>query len=279
MLKIRFENELGTLEMGGGRHSAMKIVSLDGLGMPKKEFNTVTYPYEAGSTVLSARDAERTITIGGDIIGGRNEIQRFMNILHRPGELSFYYGKTARRIHAICGEFADPERYGAGYNRAAIQFLCESPYFRDVEDTVTELYTLQDTVIGDSFTMPCVFTRKTSVGEINLSGSIDVFPTVEIVVGRSEIPRFITLESATLGSRIRLDKDFREDEKITLDFERRTIESSADGNILSALSDESVMSDFYLVPGANNLSVNADNNNAGLYVTITYSPLYIEAVR
>lgn len=279
MLIIRFENELGTLEMGGGRHSAMRIVSLDGLGMPKKEFNTVTYPHEAGCTVTSVRDTSRTITIGGDIIGGRREIQRFMNILHRPGYLSFHYGPSARRIWAICGEFDDPERYGAGYNRAAMQFTCESPYFRDLEDTVTELYSLKDTVLGNTFTLPCVFTGKTSAGTITLSGGVDVYPMVEIVVGTSDIPQSIILTNATLGSVIRLDKDFRAGERILLDFERRTVESSLDGNILSALSASSVMSSFYLTPGANNLSVNTDVDNAGLYVRVTYSPLYIEAVR
>ena len=65
---------------------------------------------------------------------------------------------------------------------------------------------------------------------------------------------------------------------ITVDIRKRKVWSNLRGNLLSKLSDESILSDMGLAVGINNISVLAEDEPGFLHVVCKYTNSYVEAL-
>ena len=279
---IWFENEYGKFEMGGSGHPVANITAIAGLGIPPLNREAVRYPYSAGQTVLAETDLPRTITIGGTIYGGAYIVSQINRILYAKGTLYFAFDDgRQRRIDCRCTSLPDPERQGRELYEFAVQFVCDHPYFKDAENTVIPTY-LRIDLIATTFVLPCVFTERIVNSVIKLSGDRPVNPIFHIrnkkVDDTPSSEYGMLIENLSTGKFLKLDYDIQENEIITVDIDKLTVISNKNGSIINAISDDTILSDFTLAVGENNLKFTNLNSANDIEALIEFSPLYVEAV-
>ena len=98
MFRITFTNELGKIEMGGGRHPNMNITSVSGFSNPKKEFKTVSFSGQPGMFTTSERELSRTMILAGNFFGTAAELNKIYTVLSKAGILTVYFHLKKREI-------------------------------------------------------------------------------------------------------------------------------------------------------------------------------------
>ena len=306
MLRISYENTIGKLQLGGGRDTHIwRVLEADGLGLAAKQFNAVAYPTEIGQRTLSETINARTITLKCDIRspkGAQYEIARALRILNRPGTLTIHSGITKRKINARCAAAEQGERHG-GYHVFVMQFLCDYPYFEDTCHTNVPVFR-RENLIGaprtaasghplslGQFELPYMFSRRTTSANVINLGDVDTEPVIHIHIQGSLFPdagRNIKITNTATNQTLELDLDayitaelakgrsITEDE-ITLNIPERTVYNKYGENLISTLSNDSFLSDFWLECGSN--IIEADNTVSTMCVVeCEFSNKYIEAV-
>ena len=277
--KITFENEIGKIDICGGSGGFIKCLAVEGLGIPQKEFNAVVYTNESGQRTQNARDLPRTITISGDLIGGQYELSYLNKVLYLEGILTFYLGKKVRCIKARCSQFGDPTRYGERIKNCVMQFTCDKPEFSDYVKTVMILFKRYNT-FEDEFTLPCVFTGRVSEAVVHNAGDLKAEPVIKIknLTDTTTLTPGVIVTNHTTGQHIMLNHTIKNGEEIVIDVSDRKVTSNTDGNIITSISDDTFLDDFWIDIGENNISVKKLDGDQDLLVTLEYSNLYVEAV-
>lgn len=280
-MEIQFKNDSGTVRFLGYGRGDWRLIDVTGLGIAPRSFETVSYSNEAGQKTLSITPGARTITVSAEVnAGSRNAraaaISRAMKILSKPGELTV---RTFRERCAKCylGDMQEGERSG-NFRRYALQFICDSPYFTDVYDTVVPMYERTD-LLCDNFVIGSgsgrVLTKRISGGRIINDGDEICEGVLTLAAGGAGEADAVIANSAA-GGAIRLRVGAGHTYKI--DLEERTITDEEGRSALDILSDESYLSDFYIAVGENEVKfTHSGGDGFSLTAQYTYRRRYTEA--
>lgn len=290
MFSIIFENEHGKIQIGGGSHPFFRCKAISGLGLAKKEFNTIEYVGENGQDTISEKDLARTITIKGDLLGAQYELSQLAQVLYYEGQLKMQFGNKKRMIKCRCNELGEPERRGI-YNEIVIQFICDDPEFTDFDQFMVSLFTRED-LISSPFTFTAgsglVFTKRINGADITNNGDLKTFPVFYIYNDSSESTETlneqkdgILIENTTTGQKIELNYAARPDEEIIIDIENRSIKGIYNGtttNLINYISNDTFLNKFWIDPGKNTIQITNYNTDQSITVECQYTNRYIEAV-
>ena len=280
MIRIKFENALGSISMGGGHHETMNITSLSGFGIPPREMTNINFAGQPGTKTIDIKDNQRIITIGGDFQGHPAKIKEMLKVLYKKGTLTCRCGPKNLQIDCFAinnDEFVEQGK--SGFYKFVLQFQADNPYFTDTEEKVYPIYKREDMITG-RFVLPAVFTQRTTSNSVVIDGDMPIYPIINITaISPSGNYGTFTIKNNTTGSFIVLNHQLKQNEKILVDVPNRKIISNIDGNITNQISDKTVLSDFVLEQGENNISVEKTNADDVFYAEITYKNLYISAVQ
>lgn len=268
-MRIVLRNEVGSFEVGGGRHSQARLREITGLGVPAKEHKTAVLEGQAGQTLNQSRDLERTITMSFDFFGDERAVRRLYKIIYDKVELDFYLSNgERRRIVGYCTRSTEVESIiYHKWHAIVLQFLCYDPYFYDFYDTVWEIAKKTDqwpnSVTDGAFeiTIPSRATLCSNEASVYADGDIRAYPVIRIKKYKAGVSENnIALTNNTTGKSLVLNYGMAEKEGLTVNLPKRIIESSLKGDVTSCISDDTVLSDFYLLRGRNDISLSADED-------------------
>lgn len=282
-----FENEVGRVDLNG---EVWRIKDIDGLGLVDKICSVVTYPDSDGQELIRAVTHGRIITISGDVKRNEsisNELTRAMRIFNKPGTLKIIYGSKKRKIACRCTSFiAEAKDRNPVYQTFVMQLTADYPFFEDITSKKVSVF-LKEDLIKDSFTLPCVFTKRISRRNILNSGdevAAPIFYAVCKESGTENTDGGIIIKNHTIGKSFKLNYKLSKGEEVTVDFENRTVQSNIktsennNGNLIIYMSDDTFLSDFYFETGINDIEcINCDADGEITMVS-EYTNRYIEAV-
>lgn len=277
---LKYVSQGGTVKMGGP-FSDIQITKMSGFELPAKSYDTIEFAGENGVTTTGSKDMARTLTISGDIFGGQKKISEILKALYYEGTLYCEFGLIKRKIDCKVVNMDDVERYGLSeINGFTVQFQADYPYFNDFNDTIKSISGRKDLINGE-FLLPCVWTEYLQRGVIHNTGDKIIFPTIRITAptATESMSATITIINNTTKAFIKLDYVMQQNEVVTLDLSTRRINSSINGNITNKISDDTVLSNFYLDFGENDISFDTDAEGQILTANVEYNRIYLMAVR
>ncbi len=281
MTIIMYENKIGNLTLYGSGEGNLRILEIEGLEPASKEHTVANYPGQQGQETLSSRALPRTITMSVELLKKPYEthIHGILDILQEPGMLFIKEEDFYRRIYCSQIHITDVKRIVKGEIATfAVQFVCDSPYFEDAEDTVIPLYR-RTKGLSTPFTLPCSFGEIVAGGVVENKGSIPIEPIITIYYPSAlEGVDGITIKNETTGKGIILDYSPTGEDTVVIDVKNRKITSRIAGSLLNNLSDDTFLGDFVLQRGKNELSVDLGDVAKGFGIECKFSNLYGEAV-
>nr|DAG49073.1 MAG TPA: tail protein [Caudoviricetes sp.] len=279
MTYITYENEAGRLEFCGGGGAPLRIIAIDGLGIPPRTFETAAYYRQPGQETLSATDEPRTITIKfdlnscGDIIQDVSQITR---ILYHPGTLTIYNSNRQRSINCYCGAFEPADRYRQ-IRAFAAQFVCDFPYFTDGEIHKNDIIKVTN-LIKTRFSFPMPFSTLVAEADIVNLGDVDTEPEFYIYnTGSAFTDKVISIYNDTTGQKVSFRASMGLESAIQVNIAARQILLDST-DITSQITTDTFLSDFWLQPGKNHIRADTADHSGGLGVVCCHRNLYIEAV-
>lgn len=281
-LTLTYKNNLGTVQMqGGGQETPLKITGIDGIGLVTREYNTVIYSGYDGQETLDSRALARTITVAAEVVDkdAAQVVRHTLDVLSQGGMLYIKHGNLDRCIKCNQVHVSEPNRVLRGQVLTfEVQFICDSPFFEDVYDTVVPLYK-RIKLLETPFTLPAMFGEIILGGSIEIKGALSVEPIITIhYPSELEGVESIIMTNETTGTSVRLDYAPSADETITVDIKNRKVTSSVNGNIINYISKDTFLGDFVLVRGQNIISVNVGDVTPEFTIECRYNNLYNEAV-
>ena len=267
--------------LGGGKNPLFNITSVSGLELPPRNYETIEFAGENGLTVTGKKDMARTITIAGTLCGSQKDIERACKVFYEDGELICIFNNVRRKIACRMTKLDDFVRYGkSGIHSFAVQFVCDYPYFTDLYEHITPIYSRKNIVL-ESFTLPCVFTNRISGGNLYNTGDKIVYPKITIVCEgeANEQNSVFEIANATNGGYIGIEYAMSDGESIEIDIATRKITSSINGNIINKITNNTDLSKFYLDVGDNEISFENSNTTQRITATAIFNLEYLTAVR
>lgn len=289
-MRIALRNEFGSFEMGGGSHPSARLIEITGLGVPAKENTTIVFEGQPGQTLTESRDIERTITMSFDFYGDERTVQKLYRIIYKPVTIYFYLNNGERRkIVGHCTQSTDITKIiYHKWQSIVLQFICYDPYFHNVTNTVLKIakpVNKLPNVNEDGrwfIELPVVATEiNKTVVAIN-SGETILYPIIKIYSNKTENDNpeayGIVISNETTGNSITLDYNLSVNEIITVDIPQRKIDSNINGDITNYISDNTVLSAFFLDIGENNITIDNPNPDDNMYGEIEFTNNYIAVV-
>ena len=276
-----YKNERGTVTMHGDGSGLFKVIAIDGLGPVEKEYSAAVYTGYRGQETVSSRELPRTLTFSVEVSGKniKEDIVLALDVLNSPGMLTFSREERQLRIYCNQVQVYDVRRTIKGQILSfLIQMVCDNPYFEDKDSTIIPLYK-RTKLLKTPFSLPAAFGKIIYDNVAKVNGSIDVEPTITLYYPEAtEEAEFIEITNATTGKKITLNYAPKDSDTVVIDVKNRKITSSASGNLINYLSDDSFLGDFILKRGINNLSVNLGDMTEGFTCECQYRNFYHEAV-
>lgn len=286
-MQIILKNDFGEFVIGCSGKA--KLINIDGLGIPQKETQTVSYAGQAGQTTLTVRDMPRAITLTVDFKGRLDDILKLYRMIYNKVDITILSGPIRRKTTGLCINPSDVE--GIIYHKmykAVLQFVCDDPYFHDVHETRFDINRRENQfpnlVEDDTYyiSLPAVATTRTNGTGITNNGAVKVYPIIEIYNNTSDTVTSETtgliIRNTTIGAWIEIERDMKPGEQITIDLPHRKIISSIDGNITNYISDNTVLSEFYLEVGNNDINVENKNSRQETATIVRFNNNYESAV-
>ena len=276
MTYITYANEAGHLEFCGGGTAPLRIISIDGLGMPSRAFETASYYRQPGQETLSVTDEPRTITIKFDLNSYGDTVQdvsRLTRILYRPGTMTIYNSNRQREIACYCGAFEPAERYRK-IRAFAAQFVCDFTDGTVYKNDVIKVTNLLKT----RFAFPTPFSTLVTEADIVNLGDVDTEPEFYIYnTGSAFADKMISIYNDTTGQKISFRASMGLESVIQVDIPEREILQD-DTDITAQITTDTFLSGFRLQPGKNHIRADTADHSGGLGVECWHRNLYIEAV-
>lgn len=289
MIEFTFTNSRGEVVIGGAG-AAWRLVKAEGLGLAPRSFSTAVYPGMPGQELTAESVGARTITLSADLRMNRETQRRLSQaaiILDQAGSLVLRAGYKHRKIGARCQAFELGARNGA-FVRCVFQFMCDYPYFSDVETTYVPVFQRKGLLDngpagGGTFSFPGMFSRRISRGEIVSPGSAYTEPVFTIDVqfapeNTSAAEKGLRITNETTGQYIRLDYEPATGEQIRIDIPNRKIENSQGVSLIEYISDDTFLDGFYIVPGSNIIEALNYSVETSLTVLCAFTNKYVEAL-
>lgn len=281
-LTLKYKNNLGTVLMqGGGQESSLRVTGIDGIGLVHREYNTAVYSGHDGQETLDSRTLARSITVAVEVVDkdAVQVVRHALDVLSQGGILYINDENLDRCIMCNQVHVSEADRVLRGQILTfAVQFICDSPFFEDVCDTVVPLYK-RTKLLETPFTLPAVFGEIILGGSVEIKGALSVEPIITIhYPTKLEGAESIILTNETTGKSVKLDYAPSADETITIDIKNRKVTSSVNGNIINYISMDTFLGDFVLIRGKNVISVNVGDVTPEFTIECRYNNLYNEAV-
>lgn len=288
-MQIILKNENGSFEIGGGWHSVARLQEIAGLGPPAKEDTSIVFEGQPGRTLTHTRDIERTITMSLDFYGDERAVEKLFRIIYKSVTLWFYLGYTRRKITGRCINAPDITKIiYRKWQSIALQFVCDNPYFTDFYETEMAISKNIDQFPNYNengewyIQLPAIATLRSSESTIMNKGDIKVYPAITLK-NNSQAAALadtygVILTNLTTGKHITLNYDVVAGELVTIDLINRKITSTTNGDITNCMSDDTVLSEFYLEVGSNHMSINNLNESSDIFAVAQFSNQYISVV-
>lgn len=281
MFSIRFFNETGSIDFGGGRSgSCWKVTSADGLAFCGRNFASVKYAGQDGQKTTNVTVNARVITLSGDFFIGNNFAENFktaMAVLEKAGTLEVATELGVRRINARCCDFRENGRKGK-YLLYVVQFLCDDPYFEDADKTEVGIFK-GIPLLDAEFAFPGKFSERISRRNIVYKGTREAEPVFYIsVLEADDGENQLVIKNHTSGESLTFNYGGVVGDFITVDIKNRKIYNQDGESLLKYLADDSFFDGFHLFPGQNDIQVINRNVSAGITVKCQYANRYSEAV-
>ncbi len=280
-LKLIYKNHIGEITMHGNGFGNIRVCKIEGLGPLIYEYTSSLYSGYDGQETLSKRAEARAITMMLEVLtqDDGKTLKSALRVFQESGTLYINTRDFERRIMCSQVKVTDVRRVlKRQIATFVVQFVCDSPYFEDGEDTVYSLYKRTKN-LKSPFTLPCEFGSVTAGGSIEILGIVRAEPVITLYYPESLAgAEHITILNETSGSFIKLDYLPEADETIEIDIKRRKITSDKNGNIINHLSSDTFLGNFALNPGVNILSVDMGDVTPTFTIECRYNNLYSEAV-
>ena len=305
MMQIKYKNEYGTIEWGGGHHPSLNIIEkISGLGLPGVETTTVDYEGFDGSFPTKEKYLSRTITFNFDLqnCNLQAETRRILKILSKQGTLQFLFDDTQRSIKVTQKPTVSDFDRTHAVRGFTVQFKCDYPFFTDLEPVKEVCYGTVKQIAGNQdLTEPFVWTSIITRASIYNNGDFKVYPKLHIlntgtinvdagadigyeilkVTPEYDLSSDTPPEEKDIISKFHLPITTELGEEITINFDARDENnryciSSVSGDILNKRSDDSTL-DFFLDIGENKIIVNNYNTSEKILCYVEYDTAYLEA--
>ncbi len=281
MFNIRFYNETGSIDFGGGTSgSRWKVTDADGLAFCGRNFTYAKYVGQDGQKTTNVTVNARIITLSGDVFCGDDfamELKSALAVLENEGVIEIKTEYGTRRIGARCSDFRDNGRKGK-YVLFVVQFVCDDPYFEDADKTEVAVYR-EGPLMDSSFTFPGRFSERISRRNIIYEGTKEAEPVFFINIHeRKDGDNQLVIKNHTSGENLTFNYGGAVGDFITVDIKNRKIYNQDGDSLLKYLADDSFFDGLHLTPGNNDIEVINRNTNTGMTVTCCYANRYSEAV-
>ncbi len=272
---LKFVTSVGEFLMGDGKHSYFKISAVRGLGFPDVERQTIVYSGRRGEKTVSKRFMPRTISVCGDCLK-KEAVAEITSCMAENGVLYVKCGEGERKINVTPTAMEDIEKIG-DVTRLVLQFTADDPAFCDCEPMRKGIYERVD-LVSESFTPPCVFTRRVEGGNLINEGDVATEPVITVICnGASDGEASLIIKNNDTGAKIEINKTFSAGETITIDTKTAEIYDGGGSSLLSSISDDTYLSEFVLKRGDNRISVVSTELSSQLSVICEYDRKYLEA--
>ncbi len=288
-MEIKIKNDMGVFCIGGGNDPVARLSEIIGLGLPQKESATVIFAGQPGRTQTGIRDMERVITISFDFYGGQYEVEKLYKILYNEADIFITSGTRRRKITGQCLNATEAERiiYNS-WQKIVLQFTCNDPYFHDFDTLTIPIFkridNLPNSISDDGkyqISLPAIATTRTSEATITNKGDVLVYPVIKILnqaTATTPIEGGVKILNDTTGAKITLNHDIVAGENVVIDLSRRRITSNTNGDITNKISDDTILSDFFLQTGQNAILVLPNTPSLSLAAVAEYTNNYASAV-
>lgn len=271
MINVSYENMYGCIQLFGGENALMEPIYIEGLAMPEKEVLTSVFRLIDGQKVVNARDLPRTITMKGHLFGDYQKAVDAARVLYHEGTLTLSSPFSERVIDARCIKFLDRKQLENGVCEGEIVFVCDKPYFHDKEPTHQYIYG-RVSLLKTYFTLPCMLSKRVSIGEINNPGQVKAEPVIIIKNYGDDTQNQFNIKNLTTNAEISILTPIEKGEYIEISIPDRKVVNNKGENLLPNLSDISYLSDFYLVPGENTLVFSSSGDvRCECFYTVNYT--------
>lgn len=274
MIKLRFYNSLGSVMFD---ENGWHLTEAEGLSIPTKLLMTARYTNQPGQTTISSVANPRTITLSGDVnlaICGAGALSLGSVILDSDGILEVCTDRFCRQIKARCTELVFGERNGP-FRTFVAQFICDFPYFEDIEYTERNIYGRTPMLSKDTV-LPAVFSKRIAKGIVYYSGSAYSEPVIRVSV--PEGSGILSISNLSTNEKIAVSYDCSLFSELIIDVENRTITDENDIIRLEILTDDSFFDGFSLRGGDNLIEVTNSDVATDIKVKMRYKVRYTEAV-
>lgn len=288
-MKIVLKNEYGSFEIGGGNHPVASLRAKSGFGIVGKEAETITFAGQPGKVTTNIRDVERIITLSIDFYGDPDAVEKLYRIIQYPVKIMCFFGSKRKQIEGRVLESTEIENIiYHKWQSIVLQFVCDNPYFNDFTNNVVDIATpipmlpnLNED--GEWFiSLPAVATSIDKTSIINNRSDVIVYPTIMLYSHKEadDTPESygLIIKNITTNATIRLNYNLSVNEEITIDLPGRKIKSNINGNITGTISDDTVLGEFYLIVGRNEIAIESLNRLDNVSGKVKYSNNYISAV-
>ncbi len=277
MLEFQFQNEKGVIHL---HRKPCKVLSVLGLGLPDRKFETVRYADCHGQETLSATDEPRTITVSLDLImkeGLGRELSRMSKILYYPGIFTIRSNGKTRLISCRCTEWEEVERTPV-FSKLVLQFVCDDPAFMEEHEREKGVFERIDR-IDSPFVLPMVFTERITEKDIFNSGDLSIQPVLVIKSLQKGTEGIQIINTTSTGKKqlFSLTVPLEKEEEVWIDFPERRVESNLRGNMIHLISDDTFLHSFELEQGCNHIKV-IPGVGGDLSITCRFTPKYLEGI-
>ena len=156
--------------------------------------------------------------------------------------------------------------------------MCDYPYFSDFNKKKTGVFVRRD-IPKTEFTLPGVFTKRTTKADIFLSGEMPCEPVVRLFCSREyeSAGGGITVKNNSNGNFFTLNYKMSRGEEITVDFHSRTVKNQLGKSLINHISEDTFLSEFKLEPGTNEIEVVNGEDAEAVSAVIEFGNIYAEA--
>lgn len=277
-MRLKFISQNKILEMDGSGELDASVISVSGLGVPSKKYNTVKYVDLPGQVFVSEAVLPREISLKGDIYTkGAMPVSGYHIFFSDGGTMHILNDSGKKKIDYKVSKFETGEKNG-DFVPFELGLICDYPYFSDSVNSEIEIYKRVDKVTG-RFSLPKVFTERITESDITNYGQVKAEPVIKIsCIASGVYSGGITLYNTRNGKALKLAVNLMVGETITLDVKNRSISSNLRENCYGVLASDSVLSEFLIEKGTNHLILTNGNDGEVVSVSIYYDNLYVEAI-
>ncbi len=280
-MKLTFENDVGKVILGSDE--CFKIIGINGLYTPSKNYGTINFANYDGQLTYSSCANARIITIVGDIVSKniREKLEEAVCVFNESGTLIIDLDGKIRKI--ICNQVSfsvsDRTQYSAVFT---LQLICDYPYFTDAE-TTDILLCGEYKLIENPITLPCMLSIKGTGHNAFVHGQRKTYPEFLIDVKSKGTTSDDTnygykITNKTTNQIIYLKYKSVMGEKININVSTREVSSSINGSIIKYLTNYNQLENFYLDKGLNELSIVDLGQGDEAIINIRFENYYVEAV-